>query len=159
MGYTTDFEGSFKVSPPLNEKEVAYLNAFNDSRRMARGKGPYYVDGGGFMGQNNDPDVTSMNNPPEEQPSLWCQWVPNEDGTEIAWDGGEKFYSALEWMEYLIKHFIGSNPKAKSEERPFFEPHVVNGFVTASGEEPGDHWAIEVIDNVVHHRQGAVEYS
>ena len=41
-----------------------------------------------------------------EQPGLWCQWVPSSDGTEIAWDEGEKFYNYEEWMQYLLDHFL-----------------------------------------------------
>ena len=40
------------------------------------------------------------------QPGLWCQWVPNASGTAIVWDEGEKFYYYIEWIKYLIEHFL-----------------------------------------------------
>ena len=46
------------------------------------------------------------NHPPAGQPSLWCHWIPTEDGTAIVYDGGDKFYSYTDWLEYLIEHFL-----------------------------------------------------
>ena len=40
------------------------------------------------------------------QPGLWCGWRPNEDGTVIEHDGGEKFYDYTEWIQYLVHHFL-----------------------------------------------------
>ena len=51
MGYTTEFEGSVSISPPLNAHEIAYLRKFAASRRTARARGPYFVDGSGPFGQ------------------------------------------------------------------------------------------------------------
>jgi len=36
MGYTTDFDGEFIVSPPLKPTHRAYLEAFSSTRRMER---------------------------------------------------------------------------------------------------------------------------
>ena len=36
MGYTTDFAGTFQVSPPLTEEHRLYLGRFADTRRMQR---------------------------------------------------------------------------------------------------------------------------
>lgn len=57
-------------------------------------------------GQRHDSSVLEYNFPPRGQPGLWCQWVVTEDGTELEWDEGEKFYEYVEWLEYLIKHFF-----------------------------------------------------
>lgn len=58
----------------------------------------------------NAPKVGSIDagyaDPSQRQPGLWCQWLPNEDGTAIVWDEGEKFYSYVEWIEYIIKMFL-----------------------------------------------------
>jgi hypothetical protein len=159
MGYTTEFYGSVAVEPPLSEEEIKYLNKFSETRRMARKEGPYFVDGEGFMGQGKTESVLDYNSPPQEQPSLWCQWVPSEDGTEIQWDGGEKFYCADEWMMYIINHFIGSNPSAaESPGMEFIKPHICNGFIEAQGEEYDDKWAIKVTDNVVTTHRATVTY-
>jgi hypothetical protein len=71
------------------------------------------------------------------QPGLWCQWVPNEDGTALVWDGGEKFYEYVEWIEYIITNFL----------KPW--GIVANGQVEWQGEERDDHGVIDVKDNVV----------
>jgi len=36
MGYTTEFDGSVRISPPLNAHEIAYLRRFAVSRRVTR---------------------------------------------------------------------------------------------------------------------------
>ena len=61
MGYTTEFSGSVKIEPPLNEEEIAFLNKFSDTRRMNRRKGPYYVDNAGMAGQDREPDIIDYN--------------------------------------------------------------------------------------------------
>jgi hypothetical protein len=149
VGYTTDFSGQINIEPPLNQEEVAYLKKFNETRRMDRENGPYFVDGSGFMGQGHDADVRNHNSPPKGQPGLWCQWVPTEDGTAIEWDGGEKFYSSKEWMAYLIDHFLKPGALAK-DALPFLQAnHVLNGVIKAQGEDMDDRWKLIVKDNIV----------
>lgn len=148
MGYTTEFAGSIKVEPPLTQREMEFLKKFSETRRMKRKNGPYFVDGSGFYGQGADPDIISYNDPPNEQPGLWCQWTPTDDGTTIEWNGGEKFYNAVEWMEYLIRHFIGTNPIANAE-LPFLSKHTLNGTILAQGEDITDRWKLLVENNVV----------
>lgn len=151
MGYTTDFDGRIAIEPALSNQEIKFLIAFAESRRMDRTKGPYYVEGSGFMGQNADSDVANHNSPPADQPGLWCQWVPGEDedgNSVIEWDGNEKFYDSPEWMVYLIRHFIGLNPLAK-ETLPFLQSHTLNGTIAAQGEDPDDMWLLHVKNNVV----------
>jgi len=127
MGYTTDFDGQFDLDRPLCEGTRKYLQLFSETRRMKRdakkaakladptreavglpiGKeGEYFVGSTGYMGQDDDGSVINYNYPPSTQPGLWCQWVPNEDGTAIEWDGGEKFYEYVEWLEYIISNFL-----------------------------------------------------
>ena len=148
MGYTTDFSGSIEINPPLSKEECDFLTMFNNSRRMDCEQGPYYIGRGGFAGQDADPKVRDHNRPPEGQPGLWCQWVPNEQGTSIVWDDGEKFYDSAEWMKYIIEHFIGANPLAKGE-LPFLTGHQCNGTIEALGEDSDDRWDLIVKDNEV----------
>jgi hypothetical protein len=63
MGYTTDFSGKIQIEPPLNKEEIQYLRKFNETRRMHRKNGPYFVDGAGFMGQSQEADVLDYNRP------------------------------------------------------------------------------------------------
>lgn len=66
------------------------------------------------------------NQPQEGCPGLWLQWIPNETDDAIEWDGGEKFYHYVEWLEFLIKNI--------------FEPngYVLNGTVSYEGEDSDD---------------------
>lgn len=161
MGYTTDFNGEFTLDKPLKKKHAEYLRKFAETRRMQRNaeltaerpdpvrkaaklpvgiEGGYYVGEGGMCGQgdNHDiEDVINYNGAPSDQPGLWCQWVPNEDGTAIEWDGGEKFYYYVEWLEYLITHFL----------KPW--GYVLNGQVSWFGEDSNDRGNIYVKDNAV----------
>jgi len=161
MGYSTDFDGSIKVSPPLSQEEINYLTKFSETRRMNRKEGDYFVDGGGLFGDNHDDDVIDYNSPPAEQPGLWCQWVVSEDGEFIEWDGNEKFYEADAWMQYIVAHFIGEAPIAKQVDPTrfaFLQGHTCEGEIFASGEDSDDLWKIEVRDNVVSRVDGHVSY-
>lgn len=174
MGYTTDFEGSVTVEPPLNPHEVAYLRKFARTRRMSRRNGPYYVEGSGYFGQGHDQDVIDYNRPDESQPSLWCDWEPNDEGTEIRWNGTEKFYESTRWMLYLVGHFLMpgavvhdlmaiamDQPVAEqallvgaAEFEHFTFDHDVNGTITAQGEDPSDQWRLVVTHNIVAREEG-----
>jgi hypothetical protein len=155
MGYNTDFSGRVEINPPLDEAERNFLEKFAGTRRMFRGKGPYYVDNTGMAGQDEEADSIDYNRPPAGQPGLWCQWVPTPDGKYIKWDGGEKFYNASEWMTYIIDHFLKANPIAKL---PHLKPHTCNGEIKAAGEDPDDRWKLVVKDNKVSVKRGVVSY-
>jgi hypothetical protein len=159
MGYTTTFDGHISVEPPLNPEEITYLSKFANTRRMACEQGPYYVDRGGVYGQGDvdEPGIVDFNTPADSQPGLWCRWVPTEDGAAIQWDGGEKFYNAEDWMQYLIDHFVGSAPSAKAM-LPFLQGHTLNGEIDACGDDPDDRWKLIVEDNRVLVAAGYVAY-
>lgn len=158
MGYTTEFEGSIQIEPPLNAQEISFLRDFNHTRRMNRTRGPLFVRGSGFYGQGNDPDIIDYNQPHPDQPGLWCQWTPNEDGTAIEWDGGEKFYDSPGWLSYII-HLLLAAPDAQwyidqhiDEDlrlASFTCDHVLNGVIFAQGEDDEDQWELRVVDNTV----------
>lgn len=107
---------------------------------------------GGFMGQDNGPDVLNYNEPPHGQPSLWCCWIPTQDGRALEWNGSEKFYGALEWMQYLVEHFLQPSPlarQAQPEDFEFLQGHELNGLIQAQGEYPLDQWTLFVSENRV----------
>ena len=156
MGYDTDFVGEFKLDRILEEKHRKYLKAFSENRRMMRDEehsilqddplreavdlpigteGEYFVNGQGYAGQNIDSSVVENNSPPATQPSLWCQWAPNDGGSAIIWNETEKFYKYVDWIEYLIEHF--------------FKPwgYVLNGEVEWFGEDRNDSGVINIEDN------------
>jgi len=187
MGYTTDFEGSLKISRPLSQKKTSYLNLLNNTRRMKRNvsklmstfkgkhgnpmakdktnadevygyQGEFFARDDGQMGQSNDDSVIDHNCPAGQtgfaqgrvsrgQPGLWCGWCITEDGKYLEWDGGEKFYNYIEWLEYLIKNF--------------FEPwgHTLNGEIKWFGEERSDIGTIVVKKNKVTTKSGEVVYN
>lgn len=82
----------------------------------------------------------------EAQPGLWCQWILDDDGKELLWDGGEKFYEYTAWLKYMVKHF--------------FEPWGIrlNGEIHWDGEDSSDIGKIVVIDNVVEEKAGRIVY-
>lgn len=186
MGYTTDFEGSLKLSRAATQVESDYINTFSGTRRMKRDvkklmelyKGEYgypftniistpeeiYGEDGGYFayddgqsGQFHDTSIIDYNTAPGQldfglanwgendtkirtglcQPGLWCQWVITEDGTELEWDGSEKFYNYVEWLQYLIVNF--------------FEKWgiKVNGEISWRGEDRDDTGKIIVEDNII----------
>ena len=144
MGYTTEFTGEFKLNKKLDKETHEFLVKFNETRRMARNldpkygvEGEFFVGGKGYMGHDEDDTVIDSNRPPKTQPSLWCQWRPNEDGTAIEWDDVEKFYYYVEWIEYLIE--------------TIFKPreYSLTGNVRWSGEEFMDIGTIVIKDNDV----------
>ena len=158
MGYSTDFYGSVSFNKPVSEELKNYINKFSKTRRMERDvnkikevfpdwakncfngnlgiNGEYFVGGNGFMGQEDDESVINHNCPPKTQPGLWCQWIINDNG-ELEWDGNEKFYNYVEWLEYLIKHFF----------KP--EGYILNGIINFQGDESDDCGYIKVTNNIV----------
>ncbi len=144
MGYTTDFKGQFNLNKPLTPEDRTFLLNFSETRRMARNvepkygvEGEFYVDGGGSFGQERDASIIDYNRPPRTQPGLWCHWVPTENGNGLGWNGTEKFYYYVEWLEYIIKNFLA--PKG----------YMLSGTVEFQGEDVVDHGWIVVKDNVV----------
>lgn len=144
MGYHSTFRGEFKLNKPLTVKDYKFLKKFSETRRMKRNlpeeygvEGEFYVDGKGYGGQDKDSTIIDYNSPPSTQPGLWCHWTPNEDGDAIVWDGGEKFYSYVEWIQYLIDKIL--SPKG----------YVLNGEVFWEGEDYMDEGKIVIKDNIV----------
>jgi hypothetical protein len=134
-------------------------------------KGEYFAMNDGNMGQGNDGSVIDHNAASGEiawsdysgdwekrdemqkainadiikQPGLWCQWRL-DDETTLSWDGNEKFYNYIEWLQYLIAHF--------------FEPWGIklNGECYWQGEDNSDMGKIEIINNVINIYETEVEY-
>jgi len=165
MGYTTEFQGSFKLDRKLDDNHHKYLDQFAYTRRICRkvdvvsqfkdpirqavnlpigNDGGYYVGSFGDFGQAKDNllliwfmSIVDYNTPPKGQPSLWNHWVPSDDGLSIIWDNGEKFYKYNEWIIYLIDNFL----------QPW--GYVVNGTCRWQGEDPQDVGKIVIVNNVV----------
>jgi hypothetical protein len=109
MSYTTIFEGSFYFDKPLIEDQIKYLKAFAEKRRCRiktrvfenipdpvreKIELPIGIEGEfciNFPQDLEDEDIIDSSIPPSNQPSLWCKWVPSDDGKELKWNGREKF--------------------------------------------------------------------
>ncbi len=153
MGYTTDFSGSFKLDNKLDADTHKLLNGLASTRRVARRiegygiDGEFYIEGEGLARRESEiEDIIDNNRPPRTQPSLWCQWVPTSDGMEIEWDGGEKFYEYVEWIEYLINSVL--KPRG----------YVLNGEIDWYGEDRSDMGKIVVTNNSVAIKRALVSY-
>ena len=164
MGYTTKFYGDFSISPEISAKHHDYINEFNRTRRMIRDNicenypdiyrtnvelpiGPddcYFVGGKEDFGQAKDDSIIDYNKEPSGQPGLWCQW--KIVGNRLKWDGIEKFYHYVEWLEYLIEHFFKH------------WGYTLNGEVLWEGEWREDMGKIIVKDNVVEIKKAKISY-
>lgn len=127
MGYSTSFSGGFKLNRELTHKEWMEL------RRLA----DYDSRDDGFYAEFTDT--------PDTIPDAYLQWEPNDDGTEIVWNGGEKFYEYIHWLRWLVKHYL--------------KPHglVINGDVRWQGDEVEDSSVIVADNNKVTFRKLVVE--
>jgi hypothetical protein len=113
MGYTTEFNGEMTITPALPPRLITFVNALATSRRMKRTldpiygtEGEFFVEGGGWAGQDHELTVVDFNNPSRTQPGLWCQWEVNEEGTALFWNGGEKFYEYTAWLAYIQRDIL-----------------------------------------------------
>jgi hypothetical protein len=163
MGYTTDFYGEFNLNKKLEPNHLEYLLRFNVTRRMKRNldhwvnkhtgqltygvEGEFFVGGSGESGQGREANIIDYNRPPSTQPSLWCGWKPNEDGTAIQWDGSEKFYCYSEWIVYIIQNFLAPSG------------YVLNGTVEYRGEDDTDQGYLHITNNILKVQQAKVVYS
>ena len=163
MGYTTTFTGKFKVTPALDQDQINYLKKFSETRRMQRDnnvlmnmsdplreavglglgeQGEYFVNAKGFAGQDDDESIINYNNPPLNQPGLWCQFEPSDDGKYILWDGGEKFYYYQEWLQYIVDNFL----------KPW--GRQLNGDVQWKGEDSDDRGVLTARNNNITSLEG-----
>ena len=160
MVYRTSFEGSFLLDKPLQQKYRAYLKKFSQTRRVkcfaeqlatypdplreAVGL-PVGPEGAYFVGKNlgyEDPvvfedDTSRFLVPPQSQPGFWCKWTPTEDGTAIVHNGHGDFYFYVEWLQYLLVHFL----------IPW--GYTLNGTVYWRGSDEHDYGCVVVEQNTV----------
>lgn len=96
MGYNTDFDGKFTVSPVLDAFQVDVLKKFSRTR--------HEDSTGGTPKEAGWPD------------SYYCDWEPTDDGSAIQWNGAEKFYDYTEWIEFLVRRFIAPSGRVLNGE-------------------------------------------
>lgn len=163
MGYSTEFTGQFDLDKPLTPEHHAYLARFAKIRHMRwldevidnqhdpirtavglpAGQAGMYLTSDLVMHESyghhfpHDHAIIDYNDSPFGVPGLWLQWIPNEDGTALTWNGGEKFYEYVPWLEFLLKHFLV----------PW--GYTLNGRVTWQGDDSDDRGVITVEQNKV----------
>jgi len=88
MGYTTDFNGGFKLSRNLTEQETEIINKISEDRHDS---------------------IYNYGDVRRAYPSIWNQWVIERSygGNDLlVWDEGEKFYQYVGWLSYLIVNYF-----------------------------------------------------
>jgi len=80
MGYTTKFEGSFRLDKALDAETRRKIEQLHDRR-------------------HDDYEWLGL-------PGIWCQWRVGDDGQSLEWDRGEKFYDYVEWLAYIVKYIL-----------------------------------------------------
>ncbi len=162
MGYHTEFVGEFTCTPCLAPNHCAYVKQFSDTRRVKRDAViasempdpireavglPIGVEACNYVGAElgaflNGKDKSILdwrdyNSPPHGQPGLWCKWAPDDNGEILEWNGHEKFYDYIKWLEYLITNYLHQ------------WGYMLNGEVEWQGEDADDSGIIEVINNTI----------
>lgn len=109
MGYTTKFKGQFQFNKPLPAEVVLLLmDLYEDSSDERFEAGP-----GGY-----------------------CQWILTKGRDGLQWDGEEKFYDYVEWLQFIINRILHTHGIE------------LTGSVAYSGEESTDNGVIRVEDGV-----------
>jgi hypothetical protein len=109
MGYTTRFIGQFELNKQLS------LDDYNELKHLGE----------------------DYNEPTDNQPDSYCQWIPTENGKGIEWNDGEKFYRYEEWLQWIIDNIL--KPRG----------YELSGSVDYQGEEVGDVGQLVIVDGKV----------
>lgn len=158
MGYTTKFYGKFEFNKPVSFELATYINTFSSVRHIKRNnfkimeRYPQWYEmcfheklgseGEFFIGNTeytNDPSVIDYNHQPRNQPGLWCQWIVSEDHKYLMWDGSEKFYNYIEWLDYIMTNFI----------EPDENQYLLNGNVLWRRDDFSDIGVISIKNNEI----------
>ena len=100
-------------------------------------EGEYFLGLGDGIIDSRDLSVIDYNTPPSTQPGLWCGWTVTDKGDALGWDGAEKFYGYVEWLRYIVEHFMNR------------WGYTLNGMIDWQGEDGDDRGTIYVKDNRV----------
>lgn len=145
MGYSTEFNGQFELDRVLDSDTYDLLYGLSTTRRMKRLVNPEYGVDGEFYIEDDFTDIVERNSPPATKPSLWCSWEPTEDLQHIQWNGAEKFYCYVEWLEYLINNILSPGD------------YTLNGEVWYQGDDDNDFGSISIVNNRVTHNPGRIK--
>lgn len=158
IDYINKFGDTRRMKRDVNKLMEVYNGKFGHLTPKGNSPEEIYGPEGAYF-NNPDDDETGVidhNIPPGQvefygknkngQPGLWCQWALTPDGTELEWDGTEKFYAYIPWLKYFIAHF--------------FEPWGIklNGEVEWEGEDRTDRGIIVITDNKVSTKSAVTVY-
>ena len=130
MGYKTVWEGCYYVHDKngkqtrLPKKIADLIIGLSNTRRMERDTcllakrlhmskekcerlygqyGERYIekDHETTFGQTDYPEILNYNQPPPNQPSLWCDFTYNRKSQVIEWRESEKTREGLAWIRYI----------------------------------------------------------
>lgn len=113
MGYSTEFEGILRFTHQLSVPQLAKLQS--------------------FFGENPDDHTDWLKTPGDKY--SYVQYELTKDFTGLKWDGGEKFYYAVEALNLILLNMRAEWPDFGLE-----------GQLEAQGEEMRDRWLL-VIEN------------
>lgn len=132
MGYTTRFSGEISFNRALTEVEkVNFLSLTDDDKR----------------GEDRP-----------NRPNSYCQWVLNETNDGIEWDGGEKFYDYVEWLQFIsewlknIGVILNGKMKWSGEDVDDIGTIFVNNNIVTTNEDPS---RLEHLENLLSALQGS----
>ena len=155
MGYHTDFNGQFELEFKdlgVQGEVTTLVNGLADTRRVARDnsklpEGDWGIEGEFYIVDDNL-GVVDSSQPPRTQPELYLQWVIEERKGNffLEWNGGEKFYEYIPWLEYLINSIFIPNKV------------ILNGEVTWQGEDCSDIGLIQIKNNKINIKSGSISY-
>lgn len=157
MGYHTNFNGKITSCQTFDKETIEYLKGISSTRRVKRStkilakrlgiseekciklygkEAKNYFDDKGYMGQIHTIDITNYNSPPDNQPSLWCDWTVGKDNKSIISKNTEKAHEYIEWMEYILKELS-------------LRGYTLNGSISWHGEDSEDNGSLHVDDNTL----------
>ena len=168
MGYTTYFNGTFAIDRKVDDETAEYIRNFNRTRRMKRDPGKLakrlgltkkeviakygeecelWCGDTEALGQTSTDDVVDFNSS-GKQPGLWCKWTITDDNQYIEWDGNEKFYDYVEWIEFINERIL--KPRGYK---------LTHGDVYWTGEDGDDLGMITIEDGKVVAKPAVIVYA
>lgn len=156
MGYSTNFYGELKIMPSfkeydllnewLSQRHITFDNKKIEKVLAETGVRCDYVDSDNHLKEDcwnliykpiedleetedTNFDIWSLSNynePPFKCPGLWSDWILEKNGSILTWNGNEKSYDMVAWVQFLIKYIFAPNG------------HTVNGEINFQGEREPD---------------------
>ena len=186
MGYTTDFDGQLKISRPLTQKQVKYINRLNETRRMKRdvnklmelykGKhgnpfansktnaheiyghdGEYFAMEDGDSGQREDASIIDYNVAPGQRGFMQGEVANGQPGLWLGWRITDDG-KFLEWDGG--EKFYNYTAWLKYLIKKFFIPwgRKLNGTINWYGEDRDDVGKLKVKSNEIFTLAGEIKY-